>query len=141
MLKSSIPIPTRQSDGDSVLITLAEKLVKEIMEMTQVTFASMTSEIYIQGEHPELTEAIGNYLQWLALSRFKQLNRALWMREGTLNENELDELRKLSSNLLFASRASGMMVKSYHFQTYMMDGEFGELSWRQESYDIVGARE
>lgn len=99
----------------------------------------MTSEIYIQGEHPELTEAINKFCQWLEASRFKRLNRALWMREGTLNEDELDELRKLSSNLLFASRASGMMVKSYHFQTYMMDGEFGELEWRQQGYDLVDA--
>jgi argonaute-like protein implicated in RNA metabolism and viral defense len=97
----------------------------------------MTSEIYFEGEHPELTEAINKFCQWLEASCFKRLNRALWMREGTLNEDELDELRKLSSNLLFASRASGMMVKSYHFQTYMMDGEFSELSWRQESYDLA----
>ena len=107
------------------------------MELTQVTFASMTSEIYLEGGHPELTKAIGDYYRWLEASCFKRLNGALWMREGTLNEDEMQEIRKLSMNLLFASRASGMMVQSYHFQTYMMDGEFGELSWRQENYDLV----
>lgn len=109
------------------------------MNLKQIAFASMTSEGFIANDHPELTLAIDNYCKWLTAHGFEPLTDALWMRDGTLNDDEESGLRTQSIELLMASRASGIMVKDFFFQTYMMEDALGEMIWRKQGYDLVDA--
>ena len=109
------------------------------MELQGVAFASLTTESFVKSNHPEMTEAIGNFCQWLSLSRFEPLTDALWMRTERLNSDEEHEIRKLAIDVLMATRASGIDSKTFFFNAWMDEGELAEVTWRKQSYDLVDA--